>query len=70
MHKASGWTDARSPSQVHSCDPGRVRAPSISKDDGGKIADTCKTATVRSDRMGTFHKEEMDEGFMLSPRWR
>ena len=23
-----------------------------------------------SDRMGTFQKEEMDEGFMLSPRWR
>ena len=26
--------------------------------------------TVRSGRMGTFQKEEMDEGFMLSPRWR
>ena len=31
------------------------------------LADPC---TVRSDRMGTFHKQEMEEGFILFPRWR
>ena len=27
-------------------------------------------STVRSDRTGTFHREEMEEGYLLSPRWR